>query len=160
MIRLLPTIFIFALISCHQQNASIDNKEFENLMNRLANAWATQNTEVAVECFTPDAIYMQPPDEQLYVGHDQLRPFFAALKKGTIMKFHNIWFDKEMQMGACEFTFGSSESNSGVTGVTIVAIEEGKIKAWREYFISGPIDFDSFISTDGKNWKWTIENYP
>jgi ketosteroid isomerase-like protein len=150
-------ILILTLISCQHDNQSIDDKEFTTLLNQLADAWTNQNTDLAVACFTQDAIYMQPPEEQFYEGHKQLRPFFAALKKGTVMKFHNLWFDKEKQMGAGEFTFGNSESKNGVTGVAIVTIRNGKIRTWREYFIRGPIDF---ISTDNKNWKWTIENYP
>jgi hypothetical protein len=158
--QLIPIILILTLISCQHDNQSIDEREFMTLMNQLADAWTNQNTDLAVGCFTQDAIYTQPPDEQFYEGHKQLRPFFAALKKGTVMKFHNLWFDKEKQIGAGEFTFGNRESKNGVTGVTIVTIENKKIKTWREYFISGPIEFDNFISTDNKNWKWTIKNYP
>ena len=129
-------------------------------MTKLAAAWTAQNTELALACFTPDAMYMQPPDKQFYVGHRQLRPYFAALKQGTFMKFHHVWFDEKTQVGAGEFTFGNSLTKTGVTGVAIVTVKHKKIATWREYFVTGSIDFNEFISTTGKNWEWHIGNYP
>ncbi len=158
--KIILTICILTFVSCQKDTGTIEKSEFIQLMNQLADSWTSQNTDSAIECFASDAVYMQPPDEQFYKGHEQLRPFFGALEKGTVMKFHNIWFDKEKQMGAAEFTFGNNGSKKAVTGVTIVTVERGKIKTWREYFIAGPIDFDDFISTENKEWKWTIENYP
>jgi ketosteroid isomerase-like protein len=146
------------LISCERNEERITHEEFGKLMRQLAEAWTNQDVDSALECFTADAVYMQPPAEQFYKGHEQLRPYFGAIKQGTFMKFHNLWFDKEKQTGAAEFTFANTES--GVTGVTVVSLEKGKIKHWREYFISGPIDFDEFISTENKDWKWHIGNYP
>ncbi len=158
--KIILTVCILTFLSCQQNTGTIDKNEFILLMNQLADSWTSQDTDSAIECFASDAIYMQPPDQQFYKGHEQLRPFFGALEKGTVMKFHNIWFDKEKQMGAAEFTFGNSGSVKAVTGVTIVTVEERKIKKWREYFIAGPINFDDFISLENKEWKWTIENYP
>ena len=146
-------------LSCRLDNGITDN-DFTVLMNKLADSWSTQNTESSIECFTSDAVYYQPPDEQFYKGHQQLRPYFNALKKGTTMKFHNLWFDTDKQIGVGEFTFGNSESQTAVTGVTVVTIRDKKISAWREYFIEGPSDFEEFISTEGKEWKWHIGNYP
>jgi ketosteroid isomerase-like protein len=155
--RALPLLLLF---SCSQAPLSISKSEFENLMQQLANAWSAQDTNAAVSCFTENATYMQPPAEQYYKGHDQFRLYFGALKPGTTMTFHSIWFDEAKQTGAGEFTFGNSKTNTGVTGVCIVTIKDKKIDTWREYFISGPINFEEFISTEGKEWKWHIGNYP
>lgn len=146
--------------SCQLDKTYLTLDEFKILMDTLAYAWTNQHTELALTCFTQDAIYMQPPDEQLFKGKEQLRPFFGALKKGTEMRFHYLWFDPKSQSGAGEFTFGNSQSKSAVTGVTVVKLEKGKIKNWREYFIKGPMDFKEFSSPDKKNWKWHIGNYP
>jgi hypothetical protein len=159
-INFLFVFCLFIVYSCKPYSNQTNAHEFNALMSQLAKAWTTQNTDMAIECFASDAVYMQPPDEQLYIGHDQLRPFFGALKEGTVMTIHNTSFDPEKQIGAAEFTFGNVKSGNAVTGVTIVAVENGKIKTWREYFISGPIDFEDFISTENKKWKWTIDNYP
>jgi hypothetical protein len=85
--QFIPTFFILPFISCQPDNQSINEKEFALLMNRLAGAWTNQHTDLAVGCFDKEAIYMQPPDQQLYQGHEQLRPFFAALKKGNFTIF-------------------------------------------------------------------------
>lgn len=152
--------FSVALLSCRRNHHVAEEQEFRKLMNNLAAAWTSQNTAQALACFTPDATYMQPPDEQFYKGHEQLKAYFGALKTGTTMTFHHLWFDAEKQTGAGEFTFGNTLSKSAVTGVAVVSLENGKIKSWREYFIKGPIDFQEFISTDKKTWKWHIGNYP
>ena len=52
----------------------MDSAGFRALLQRLADAWQTQNTQAGLDCFTADAIYMEPPDLQLVVGHDELRP--------------------------------------------------------------------------------------
>jgi hypothetical protein len=140
-------------VSCRSADDKLTTEEFNVLMTKVANSWTLQDTESAVECFMVDAEYYQPPDQQFYKGHSQLRRYFKALKKGTVMKFHNLWFDKQKQMGVGEFTFGNINSKTGVTGVTIVTTKNQKINTWREYFISGPLAFDEFISTEGKNWK-------
>jgi hypothetical protein len=75
------------------------------------------------------------------------------------MKFHNLWFNKSTQSGAGEFTFSFGKDSSDV-GVAIVELENGKIKFWREYHKKGPTDFNDFLRTQDKNWKWHIGNYP
>lgn len=147
-----------ALLSCENRHGS--QKGFQLLMGDLADSWTTQNTEAAVACFTESAVYMQPPSEQFYTGYDQLSRFFGALESGTTMTFHNLWYNEKTGLGAGEFTFANSLSGTGVTGVVVVTLKEGKIDLWREYFISGPIDFEEFISTEDKDWKWHIGNYP
>jgi ketosteroid isomerase-like protein len=153
-------LFTIAVISCERNKERIADNEFKKLIHQLAESWTNQDVNSALECFEADAVYMQPPAEQFYKGQVQLRAYFGAIKEGTIMKLHNVWFDHEKQLGAVEFTFANTKSGSGVTGVAIVLLEKGKIKHWREYFISGPIDFDEFISTENKDWKWHIGNYP
>jgi ketosteroid isomerase-like protein len=133
---------------------------FVALMERLADAWSRQDTERGIECFTEDAVYMQPPQEQLFRGRAELRKYFGALKPGTTMKFHHLAFDERAQRGFGEFTFGSVGAAKADHGVTVVEVREGKVGSWREYFVEGPAAFPEFIAQDGKRWKWTIENYP
>jgi hypothetical protein len=153
-------LVVFALSCSQSKMKDLTPSEFTGLMNGLAEAWSKQNTQEAVNCFTTDATYMQPPDEQFYTEHEQLIAYFGALKKGTVMTFHHLWFDAETQTGAGEFTFGNTETKTAVTGVVIISLENGKIKSWREYFVKSPMSFQEFISTENKNWKWHIGNYP
>jgi ketosteroid isomerase-like protein len=129
-------------------------------MTRLAQAWEAQNTPAALECFTPDAVYMEPPDAQLYVGHDQLRAYFGALKPGTQMQFHALWFDEAAQSGAGEFSFGVAGKERADHGVVVVVLRDDRIATWREYHRKGPADFAAFSSSEGKTWQWHIGNYP
>jgi ketosteroid isomerase-like protein len=134
--------------------------EFRELLERLARAWSTQDTELGLSCFHEDAVYMEPPDLQLFLGHDQLRPYFAALTPGTFMRFEVIAFDETAQVGAGEYTFGSEEDAIADHGVAVVDVRDGRIAFWREYQRKGPAAFDSFVATEGKSWQWHIGNYP
>jgi ketosteroid isomerase-like protein len=138
----------------------LDTQGFQALMEQLAHAWNQQDTESALACFTPDATYIEPPDIQFYDGHEQLRPYFAALKPGTFMRFHNLWFDESKQVGAGEYSFGMAGKGTADHGVVIVELRDGRIAFWREYQRKGPSVFQDFIGTEGKTWQWHIGNYP
>jgi ketosteroid isomerase-like protein len=129
-------------------------------MGRLARAWTEQDTEAALACFTPDAIYMEPPDAQLFVGYEQLRPYFAALQPGTRMSFHHLWLDEETQVGAGEFTFAMAGREQADHGVAVVQLRSGRIASWHEYQRKGPSEFADFLAQDGKIWQWHAGNYP
>ena len=92
------------------------------MMNRLADGWSQQNTDEALACFTGDAIYMEPPDIQFYKGHSELRPYFAALKPGTFMRFQNLWFDEARQIGAGEYSFGDQSPGRNCLSSTAAAV--------------------------------------
>ena len=136
------------------------HEEFETLMTTLADAWSTQDTELALSVFHEDAVYMEPPDVQLYRGHEELRPYFGALTPGTTMQFHNLFYNPESGIGGGEYTFGHRDSERADVGVAVVQISDGRIVFWREYQRKGPADFSTFLSTEGKQWEWHIGNYP
>jgi ketosteroid isomerase-like protein len=152
-------LFIVGLLSCSKPDRLTANG-FDELVRSLATAWSTQNTNTAVACFTDDAEYMQPPDEQFFVGRAQLTAYFGAIQPGTSMVIHHVWFDEHAQQGAFEFTFGRPGSKKASTGVVVVQIKNNRIARWREYFVSGPFDFNQFLETKNKEWKWHIGNYP
>lgn len=137
------------------QDQPVSSAAFEALLQRLAQAWSTQDTELGLSCFTDDALYMQPPDLQLYRGHRDLRPLFAVLKPGTFMKFHNIAFNEVRQVGLAEFSFGRDGQAKADHGVAVVHVRQGRIVSWREYFQEGPASFEEFVAVEGKRWKWT-----
>jgi ketosteroid isomerase-like protein len=128
-------------------------------MSRLADAWSTQDTEAGVQCFTEDATYMEPPDAQLFVGHDQLRTYFGALAPGTSMRWTGLWFDDETQSGAGEFVFGEAGDSIVDHGVAIVDLRDGRIRSWREYLTKGPASQEDFLALEGRSWKWHIGRY-
>jgi hypothetical protein len=138
----------------------LNTKEFQALMEQLARAWSQQETELALACFTQDAVYIEPPDIQHYQGHEQLRPYFAALEPGTFMHLHHLWFDESNQVGAGEYSFGMTGKVTADHGTVVVELRDGKIAFWREYQRKGPSEFQDFIATAGKKWQWHIGNYP
>ena len=123
-------------------------------MQRLADAWEAQDTDAGVDCFTPDAVYMEPPDIQLVIGHDQLRPYFAEVPAGTVMRWHHLSFDEASQTGAGEFTFGEEGDPIADHGVCIVVLRDDRIAHWREYLVKGPLDQADFLAVDGKEWEY------
>jgi ketosteroid isomerase-like protein len=138
----------------------VTGEAFRALLQRLADAWGALDADAATACFTPDATYMQPPDEQLFVGHDQLRAYFDPLDPGTYLRLDNVWFAEGTQRGAFEFTFGVADEEPADHGVAIVDVAHDRISAWREYLVKGPSNHERFVATDGKDWRWHAGNYP
>ena len=134
--------------------------EFEQLMRRVSEGWNRQDTELALSAFTADAVYMEPPDVKLYQRHTQLRPYFAALRKGTSVIWHNLFFNEAAQSGTGECSFGEQSDKQVDHGVAMVELRGGKIAVWREYQRKDPKSFDDFLRRDDKTWKWTIKTYP
>ncbi len=140
--------------------ASLDGPGFITLVRSLADAWRALDVEAAVACFTPDAVYMEPPAEQLITGRAQLRSYFRPLRHGTYLRIDNWWFDEVAQRGAIEFTFGEDGDSEADHGVAILDIADGRIRSWREYLRPGPAAFERFVAIDGKEWRWHTGNYP
>jgi hypothetical protein len=101
---------------------------------------------------------MQPPDEQLFDGRDELLAYFAPLEPGTYLRLDNLWFDEGRQRGTVEFTFGVGDQDPVDHGMSVVDVADGRIRAWREYLVKGPADQERFLATDGKDWRWHIGN--
>jgi uncharacterized protein (TIGR02246 family) len=138
-----------------------DAAEFRRLVEQVANGWETGDVERALRSFAPDAVYMEPPDIQLYVGHDQLRPYFAAVPPGTVMRLAHVSFDEATQAGAAEYTYASGPDDPDADhGVAVIEVRDGRIARWREYQVKGPADRARFLAVEGKDWSWTIETYP
>jgi uncharacterized protein (TIGR02246 family) len=52
--------------------------EFGRLLERYAAALNRGDPQDAAGCFTEDAVYVGPPDRQLYRGRDELLAFLSA----------------------------------------------------------------------------------
>jgi ketosteroid isomerase-like protein len=158
-------VFLALLLLACQSPETVDSEEltppaFRILLETLATSWESQDTATAVGLFAADAVYMQPPDVQLFVGRAQLDAFFGALRPGTFMHWHNVWFEPDSQIGAGEFTFGTAGQDKATHGVAVVQLRNGRIASWHEYLQDGPSNRETFLSTHGKRWTWHIGNYP
>jgi hypothetical protein len=132
-------------------------QEFKEVMQTIANGWNTKNAKKAVECFTEDAIYIEPPDKQFFQGKNELYEYFGGDSGNEMtLTWHHLLFDEEKQIGSGEYTF---EMNNIIHhGMAIVEVENGKIKLWREYDIPGNLSYEDFTKIDGKKFTFTIKD--
>jgi SnoaL-like domain len=125
---------------------TLDREGFVSLMEGLADAWNRGDSRTALESFTDDAHYVEPPDEQRYEGRDQLFAFFGADDPPPMsLAWHHLVFDPELQMGAAEYTY---RATSTYHGVTLVRLRDGLIADWREYQYPSDLDWEAFSAGD------------
>ncbi len=124
LIVLALAVIAFVTASSHPSTSRTSDREFEKLMQTLAEGWNDGNAVKAADCFTEDAIYTQPPDKQLYKGRAALFKFFGGnegRKSQMKMTWHHLTFNPRTQIGTGEFTF---EYGGKVHGMVIVLHSE------------------------------------
>jgi hypothetical protein len=125
---------------------SLNTEEFERLMQTVADGWNEGNARKAGDCFSEDAIYVEPPDKQLYHGRAEIFAFFGGDTGPGLpmrMTWHHLAFNQEEQVGFGEYTF---QLNNRYHGIVIVKLESGLIKQWREYQYRSELDWEAFTS--------------
>ncbi len=123
----------------------ISAAQFEQLLVTLATGWNTNDAALAASVFADDAIYVEPPNKQLYVGKAAIYEFFggaAGRDSSMNMQWHNMAFSPQTGAGAGEFTF--SWPTGQVHGMVSIAVSKGKIVLWREYFYPSELDWEAF----------------
>ena len=128
------------------QPMKISTDEFDQLMQTIADSWNEGNARKAAHCFSEDAIYVEPPDKQLYRGRTQLYEFFGGDNGTDIpmkMAWHHLAFNEEEQIGFGEYTF---EMHGRYHGIVVVKIESGMVKHWREYQYQTELNWEEFTS--------------
>ena len=118
--------------------------EFEKLMQTVADGWSEGNARKAADCFAEDAIYVEPPDKQVYRGREALFRFFGGSegrKDAMKMTWHHLTFNESTGIGSGEFTF---EYGTKSHGVVMVRIKDGKIQNWREYYYETSLTWEEF----------------
>lgn len=128
----------------------IVQEQFIELMTRVSEGWSTNNTELALSAFADGAVYSEPPSLQIYKGRDELREFFDAVRPGSSMTWHNLWYNENAGFGAGEYSFHNGGRATAAHGVAVVEINDAKISIWREYQRRGPIDFEKFHDSQHK----------
>lgn len=126
------------------KTSKIDNEEFLSIVQDISTGWNSGNAELASKYFAENAIYEEPPKKQFYKGKKDIFEFFGGKEGYEIpmkMKWHNLAFNKEKQVGFGEYTF---EMNSQYHGIVIMQFENGKIAKWREYQYKSELDWKEF----------------
>jgi hypothetical protein len=122
----------------------MDRKGFVSLLGALADAWNAGESRTALDLFTDDAHYVEPPHEQHYEGHEQLFEFFGADEPSPMsLVWHHAVFDPEQQIGAAEYTYRGTRTYHGIT---LVRLENDRIADWREYQYPSELDWEAFSS--------------
>jgi hypothetical protein len=125
--------------------APLRNADFRAVLDAVAHAWNTARADLAVACFTDDAVYLEPPDRQDYKGSDALREFFGASvqpARSDRMHWHFVAFDEARQTGFGEYTFRGRQFYHGIA---IVQLRDGRIRSWREYQYTSRIPWEEFV---------------
>ena len=145
----LLALFMFLVplqLAAEDKDILLNNVQFESLLNCVSNGWNTNNARQAADCFSDDAVYIEPPDRQLYIGREMLFKFFGGTE-GRInpmkMTWHHIVFDSAKQVGMSEYTFAYKGKKTH--GIVLVKVKNGKIYRWREYQYRSNMKWDEFI---------------
>lgn len=137
----------------------MSQEEFTQLMQSVADGWNEGSPAKSINCFTDDAVYIEPPDKQFFKGNKELFDYFGgeSAREGIMnLKWHHLFLNEENHTGAGEYTF---EMNSIIHhGMVLVELKNGKIALWREYDIPGKISYQDFIDTKNKVFKCTIKD--
>jgi hypothetical protein len=117
---------------------------FRALLDSVAAGWNRNRAELAASCFTEGALYLEPPNRQLYRGRAALRDFFAASiapARPDRMRWHTTAFDSVRQIGFGEYTYRGQQYYHGIA---VLHLEAGLIRSWREYQHGSPLSWDQF----------------
>jgi ketosteroid isomerase-like protein len=119
---------------------------FRSLMETVSAGWNAGDARKAADCFTADALYLEPPDKQFYAGRPALYEFFGGGKKPEPpmkMTWHHLAFDEASQVGFGEYTF---QMNRRYHGIVVVKIRDRRISNWREYQYESKLDWNDFVA--------------
>jgi SnoaL-like domain len=120
--------------------------EFRQLLEAVATGWSTGDVTLATGCFTPDAIYTEPPRRRYFRGRDDLFYSFGGENPAPMsMSWHHVVFDEAAGIGAGEYTFTCERRYHGVVMVRVV---NGLIANWREYRYESELDWPAFCDVN------------
>ena len=121
----------------------LTSARFRELLETVAAGWNQGDARRAADCFAEDAVYLEPPDRQLYRGRQELYEFFGGDAPPPMqMRWHNVVFDEDAEVGVGEYTF---RGRSQLHGIVIVKVRDGKISRWREYQSASDLDWKEFV---------------
>jgi SnoaL-like domain len=118
---------------------------FRAVLDTVAAGWNSNRAELAASCFTEVAVYLEPPDRQLYRGRAALQEFFAtsiAPARSDRLRWHTVAFDSVQQVGFGEYTYRGRQN---FHGVVVLHLNGGLIRSWREYQYGSPLAWEEFV---------------
>jgi SnoaL-like domain len=131
--------------NCGARTDRLGPAEFRAVLDSVAAAWNTNRADLAASCFTEGAVYLEPPNRQLYRGRAGLREFFAgsiAPARTHRMRWHAVAFDSVQQVGFGEYTYRGQRNYHGIV---VLHLEGGLIRSWREYQYESALTWEQFV---------------
>lgn len=120
------------------------SSEFNRLMRTAADGWNEGEARRAADCFSPEAVYVEPPKTQVYRARAELYEFFGG-DGGTGLPMHMVWhhlaFDGDEQVGFGEYSF---QLHGRYHGIVVAQIAAGLIQRWREYQYPSELNWEEF----------------
>ena len=110
------------------------------VLEAIAAAWNARPADAAAY-FTEDALYLEPPDKQRYVGRAALAAFFG--EEPFHMEWHGLAYDEASRKAYGEYTF---RGNRQYHGVVVATFRDGLVASWREYQYESGLGFEDFSS--------------
>src|SRR5688572_27409671 len=131
--RHLACIVLIVFTGCSPSAGLLTTGQFKTVVYTLSDGWNEGNARKAADIFADNAVYEEPPKKQFYKGKKQIFEFFGGDKgvdRPMKMKWHNLAFNEDTQVGFGEYTFAM---NNQYHGIVMMQFEKGKIIRWREY---------------------------
>jgi hypothetical protein len=122
----------------------MDSIEFKKLMNTIAEGWNEGNARKSADCFSEEAVYIEPPDKQVHHGRAALYEFFGGDQGPDVpmhMTWHHLAFNEDEQVGFGEYSF---RMHGSYHGIVTVKVENHFIKFWREYQYKTDLSWEEF----------------
>ncbi len=111
----------------------------DRLIRDFLAAWEHRDTQYIIDCFAEDAVYHSVPLTAI-VGKPAIREFvdkFADVPPGRLEVHHQVASaNVVMNERTDHITINGKAVTLPICGV--FEIEDGRIRAWREYFDLGP----------------------
>jgi limonene-1,2-epoxide hydrolase len=111
----------------------------DRMVREFLTAWERRDTDHIIEQFADDGVYHSVPLTPI-VGKAAIREFvagFADKRPGHIVIHHQVATDTVVMNERTDHIFLNGQPvDLPIMGV--FEIEDGRIKAWREYFDLGP----------------------
>jgi SnoaL-like domain len=128
------------------QSTPLGPAAFRAVLDSVAAGWNSGRADLAANCFAASAVYVEPPDRQLYRGRAAIRDFFAESVQPVRpdrMQWHTVAFDSAGQVGFGEYTYRGRQYYHGIV---VLQMDAGLIGMWREYQYASPLSREEFIA--------------
>ncbi len=104
--------------------------EFEQLVQRLGETWASGDAAAAAACFA-DTVDYADPTRYRFASRAELELFFEPPPGGHATTWHRVLFDEAARTGTVEYTYQGHHTYHGAAIVELDA--NGLIVRWREW---------------------------